>query len=79
MTLTTPGENDAGPAKAIVEWCRRAAALIPLSDRLVLLSPPLLLAKFALYAMSGRKREALADDPDARNPELVDLLIDLFR
>jgi len=79
MTFATPGESEAGPARAIVEWCRRAAALIPFSDRLVLLSPPLLLAKFALYAMSAHKREALADDPDARSPELVDLLIDLFR
>jgi 1-acyl-sn-glycerol-3-phosphate acyltransferase len=64
---------------ALVEWCHRAAALIPFADRVALLSPPILAAKFARYAMSNHKREALADDPDARDPELVDLLVDLFR
>ncbi len=64
---------------ALAEWYRRAAALIPLSDRVTLLSPPILAAKFARYALSSHKREALADDPDARNPELVDLVLDLFR
>lgn len=67
------------PIRAVAEWCRRAAALVPLSDRAILLSPPLLLAKFARYALSGHKREVLADDPDARNPELVDLLLDFFQ
>jgi 1-acyl-sn-glycerol-3-phosphate acyltransferase len=61
------------------EWCRRAAALIPLADRVALLSPPILLAKFVRYAMSRHKRDAAADDPEARNPEFVDVLLDLFR
>lgn len=58
------------------DWCRRAAALIPPADRIVLLSPPLLLAKFARYGLSAHKRDAMADDPDARNPAMVDLLLD---
>jgi 1-acyl-sn-glycerol-3-phosphate acyltransferase len=68
-----------GFRQAFADWCRRAAALIPPADRVVLLSPPILMAKFARYAMSGHKRDALADDPAARNPELVDVILDLFQ
>ncbi|HEY8090761.1 MAG TPA: lysophospholipid acyltransferase family protein [Polyangiaceae bacterium] len=48
-------------------------------DRIELLSPPILLEKFARYALAGHKREVVADDPRARDPELVDLLLDLVR
>jgi 1-acyl-sn-glycerol-3-phosphate acyltransferase len=71
--------QEEGSGRALGAWLRRAAALIPPSDRIVLLSPPLLLAKFARYALSGQKRAALADDPDARSPEMVDLVLDLFQ
>src|SRR5271166_4409354 len=79
MGAVPASEREAKLGKVLLEWCQRASELVPMADRVVLLSPPILLAKFARYAMSGHKREALADDPDARNPELVDLLIDLFR
>jgi 1-acyl-sn-glycerol-3-phosphate acyltransferase len=63
----------------VAAWCRRASTLIPLRDRVALLSPPILLSKFIRYALSAHKRDAPADDPDARNQELVDLLLDFFQ
>jgi 1-acyl-sn-glycerol-3-phosphate acyltransferase len=63
----------------LVGWLRRAAALVPLKDRVELLTPPILLEKFIRYGLAGRKRDAAADDPDARDPELVGLLLDFFR
>jgi 1-acyl-sn-glycerol-3-phosphate acyltransferase len=61
------------------EWLRRASSLVPLRDRIELLSPPILVEKFARYALAGRKRDVAADDPDARDPELVRLMLDFFR
>jgi 1-acyl-sn-glycerol-3-phosphate acyltransferase len=66
-------------ALAVHDWWQRLAALIPLRDRLALSSPPILVEKFLSYAISRHKREAPADDPDARNPELVRVAMDLFR
>lgn len=63
----------------LVGWLRHAAALVPLRDRVELLTPPILLEKFIRYGLAGRKRDAVADDPDARDPELVGLLLDFFR
>jgi 1-acyl-sn-glycerol-3-phosphate acyltransferase len=58
---------------------KRAAELVPLGDRIVFVSPPILAEKFLRYALSRHKRDAVADDPSARDPALVALLIDLFR
>lgn len=60
-------------------WLRRAVSLMPPHDALPLLSPPILVVKFARYALTGHKREAPADDPVARDPELVRLLLDVAR
>ena len=60
-------------------WLRRARALVPLRDQIELLSPPILLEKFARYALAGHKRDIPADDPSARDPEFVGLILDFFR
>lgn len=66
-------------AKAAREWWQRLKQLIPLQDRVPLSSPPILFEKFLSYAISRHKRDIPADDPDARNPELVRVAMDLFR
>jgi len=65
--------------RGAIEWIRRAHSLFSLRDAVELLAPPILLAKFARYAMSRDGREAPADDPDARDPRYVRLLLDLAR
>ena len=66
-------------ASAIESWVRRASALMPPRDAFPLLSPPVLVEKFAKYALSFHKREVPADEPDARDPALISLLLDLAR
>jgi 1-acyl-sn-glycerol-3-phosphate acyltransferase len=66
-------------ACGVADWLRRAAELVPLRDRIVFVSPPILAEKFLRYALSSHKRDAAADDPGARDPALVALLLDLFR
>jgi 1-acyl-sn-glycerol-3-phosphate acyltransferase len=66
----------------VADWLQRARRLIPREDRRVLLNPPRLMARFAKYAVRrklGRAGEASADDVNARDPELVTLVGDLFR
>jgi 3-oxoacyl-[acyl-carrier-protein] synthase-3 len=64
-----------------VQWWRDARRLVPRADRKVLLSPPRLVARFAAYALRrglGTAGRATADDIAARDPALVDVLLDLF-
>lgn len=65
-----------------IDWIRRARRLVPHCDRRILLSPPRLVARFAKFALrrgAGRAGAATADDIRARDPELVTLLLDLYR
>ena len=64
------------------EWVSRARRLIPRRDRKVLLSPPRLVARFTRFALAraaGRAGRVHADDLEARDPELVTLLLDFWR
>jgi 1-acyl-sn-glycerol-3-phosphate acyltransferase len=72
-------EDVATAVHGIEEWLQRAAALVPIRDRIELLSPPILVEKFARYALTQHKRDAPSDDPARRDPEFVRLLLDLFR
>ena len=64
---------------ALEDWLRRATSLVPPRDALPLLSPPALVEKFAKYALTRHKRDVPADDPAARDPELVALLLEVAR
>lgn len=65
---------------AVAEYLRRAASRMPLRDRVTFFFPPILVAKFLRYGLTQRhKRDEPADDPDARDPEQVRLLLDLVR
>lgn len=68
-----------GAARGAAEWLRRADGLVPVGDRVELLCPPILVEKFARYALTRRKRDLPADDPSERDPEFVRLLLDFFR
>jgi 1-acyl-sn-glycerol-3-phosphate acyltransferase len=68
-----------GDAVAIGEWWNRLTDIVPFWDRVALTSPPILMEKFLSYAISQHKRQAVADDPDARNPDFVRVAMDLFR
>ncbi len=68
-----------GQAAEVREWIHRAADLVPMRDRVELLVPPLLVAKFARYALKLRKHPVPADDLDARDPEFCSLIVDLTR
>lgn len=64
------------------DWVRRARRLIPREERKVLLSPPRLVARFLRFARkrhAGQAGHATADDIRKRDPELVTLLLDLYR
>jgi 1-acyl-sn-glycerol-3-phosphate acyltransferase len=63
----------------IRDWLRRWEALVPARDRLELVLPPVLFARFVRYALKWHKGEIVADDPTARDPELVGLMLDLCR
>ena len=73
------------PVKAVRDaaaWLRRAKALVPAADALVLLSPPLLMPrmmKFAAARSAGREEHAPADDVRARDLEFIALVMDFFR
>ncbi len=60
-------------------WLRRVTSLIPPRDALPLLSPPVLVEKFAKYALTRHKRDVPADDPAARDAELVPVLLEVAR
>jgi len=60
-------------------WLGRAVSLMPPREALPLLSPPVLVEKFVKYAFTSHKRDIPADDPSARDPELVALLLELAR
>ena len=77
--VTPMREDPIGVAQQMRDWLRRAASLIPLRDRIELLSPPILVEKFARYAMTRHKKDLPSDDPTERDPEMVRLLMDLFR
>jgi len=65
-----------------VDWIARARRLVPREDRKILLSPPRLVARFAKYALRravGDAGRAIADDVHARDPELLELIGDLYR
>ncbi len=62
-------------------WIDRARQLVPQEDRKVLLSPPRLVARFARFAIAralGHAGHAHADDLDARDPELVGLMLAFY-
>lgn len=61
------------------DWARRAVSLMPPREALALLSPPVLVEKFAKYAFTNHKRDHPADDPSARDPQLVALLLEVAR
>jgi 1-acyl-sn-glycerol-3-phosphate acyltransferase len=64
------------------EWLARASALIPREDRRVLLSPARLVSRFARFAIrraTGASAPAPANDLEARDPALIELLCDLWR
>lgn len=64
------------------EWRARAHRLVPPADRRVLFCPPRLVARFAKFAARrwmGSAGKEVADDTRARDPELVELLCDLWR
>jgi len=66
----------------LFDWVGRARRLVPREDRRVLLSPPRLVARFARFAVArhaGRAGGVHADEPLARDPELVSLMLDLYR
>jgi 1-acyl-sn-glycerol-3-phosphate acyltransferase len=66
----------------VIDWYRRARRLLPAEDLAILLNPPRLVARFSRYAVrraAGIAGSAAADDVDARDPELVTLLLDLWR
>lgn len=60
-------------------WLARWAELVPLQDRIALVSPPHLVTKFARYAWAGRSRIVPAEDLAARDPRFVSLVVDLAR
>jgi 1-acyl-sn-glycerol-3-phosphate acyltransferase len=65
-----------------LEWVSRARRLVPSADRRVLLSPPRLVTRFARFALArtaGRAGRAHADDLEARDPELMRLVLDFWR
>jgi 1-acyl-sn-glycerol-3-phosphate acyltransferase len=69
-------------AGELIDWVRRARRLVPREDRKVLLSPPRLVGRFTRFALrrhAGRASSASADDVHARDPELISLLLDLYR
>jgi 1-acyl-sn-glycerol-3-phosphate acyltransferase len=66
-------------ASSLDEWLHRAGSLMPAREVLPLFTPPVMVEKLAKYALSRHKREALADDPSKREPELVALLLDVAR
>lgn len=53
--------------RGVDEWTRRAAALVPLRDRVELLSPPILVEKLARYTLTRHQREVPSDDPAQRD------------
>ena len=67
--------------RASAEWLSRAHQLVPPSDAAVLLSPPLLCARFLAFAAARRIQHApiSADDIRARDPEFIELMMDFFR
>jgi len=77
--VTSLGEQFVDDVQGLRAWVRRAFSIVPVRDALELLSPPVLVAWFARYAMAGHKRDVPSDDPSLRDPELVRLLMDLFR
>jgi 1-acyl-sn-glycerol-3-phosphate acyltransferase len=66
----------------LVDWTQRAKRLIPPEDLRVLLNPARLVTRFSRFAVarwSHRAGNAPADDIHARDPELVTLMLDLYR
>lgn len=62
-----------------LHWLARWTEVVPPGDRLPLVSPPHLVAKFIHYAMADRSHLVPADDIDARDPKFVSLIVDLAR
>jgi 1-acyl-sn-glycerol-3-phosphate acyltransferase len=66
----------------LVDWIARARRLVPPEDRKILLSPPRLVARFARFAfhrIGGTAARWEASDVHLRDPELITLVMDLFR
>ncbi len=64
------------------DWIVRARQVVPRRHRKVLLSPPRLVWRFTQYALArhaGRADRVCADDVDARDPELITLIMDFIR
>jgi 1-acyl-sn-glycerol-3-phosphate acyltransferase len=65
-----------------LDWIARARRLVPPEDRKILLSPPRLVIRFAKFAFKRARSHAgcvRADDIHARDPELLQLIGDLYR
>jgi 1-acyl-sn-glycerol-3-phosphate acyltransferase len=69
----------ARPFAALRDWLARASALVPAKDAVGLFAPPVLIAKIARYALAPHKLRAPADDVDARDAALIDLITPPFR
>lgn len=68
--------------REVLDWARRADRLVPAEDRRVLFWPPALVlrwSKYALHRALGRPIDRPADDVTARDPELVSIVLELFR
>ena len=66
----------------LVDWMRRAHRLVPNEDARVLLNPARLVARFSRFAVARWEHHAgsiAASDVAARDPELVTLMLDLYR
>lgn len=71
-----------GAVTDTVDWVARARRLVPREDRAVLLSPPRLVARFTKFAWRRHQHTEVhdpADDVRRRDPELVTLVLDLYR
>lgn len=69
-------------AAGTASWIVEARRLVPHEDRKVLLSPPRLVARFMRFAWHHRHETEThdpADDVRRRDPEIVSLMMDLWR
>jgi 1-acyl-sn-glycerol-3-phosphate acyltransferase len=66
-------------AREVARWARRGRAFFPLADAIQLLSPPVLMGRFAWYALKRGTRAVPAGDPAARDPAFLGWLLALVR
>lgn len=63
----------------MLDWFSRARRQIPLSDLFTIGTPVGFAGKLAAYALGLNRDHVPADDPTARDPEFVGLVVDAFR